>query len=284
MRGLCRSAGVLLLLVAGCIERPTEEPTPPPDTRSSRFDASTAGSVTGEVTWARGLPDVAPFTVWKLLGSKEQGRFLHDNPNAPLIDPQSRGFAGAVVFLRGVTPEHACPWDLPPVRVEVARDRIHVWQGDVTRRVGFVRRGEGVEMRSTDAEFHSLRASGAAFFTLPFPDPDQPRMKRLDRAGLVELTTAAWWTRAYLFVDDHPYYAQTDARGRFELSRVPPGSYEVVCWAANWNEAAHERDPETSRISRLTFRPPVEKVGTVEVRPGAVSTARFELRGDDFRR
>jgi hypothetical protein len=103
---------------------------------------------------------------------------------------------------------------------------------------------------------------------------------------VVELTSGSgcWWMRAYLFVDDHPYYARTDSRGRFELPRVPPGRYKVVCWAANWIEATHERDPETSRINRLMFRPPVEKVGTVEVRPATATTVRFELTGDDFRR
>lgn len=280
------TAGVVaLLLAAGCVERPAE-PTPTPETRGSRFDRETAGTVVGEVTWGGKLPDVPPFIVWKLISSKEQGRFLHDNPNAPVIDPASRGVAGAVVFLRGVDPVSSRPWDLPTARVEIGAEGIRIRQGDTTARVGFVRRGDAVELRSMDADFHALRAGGAAFFTLPFPDPDQPRTRSFDRPGLIEWTSGSggWWMRAYLFVDDHPYYARTDGRGRFELPRVPPGRYEIVCWAANWNEAAHERDPETSRISRLMFRPPVEKGVTVEVGPGARATARIELTGDDFRR
>ena len=58
----------------------------------------------------------------------------------------------------------------------------------------------------------------------------------------------------------------------------------MVCWLPNWLEASHERDPETSRISRLAFRPPAEKVTTAEVRPGAPATVGIELRADDFTR
>ena len=40
------------------------------------------------------------------------------NPNSPFIHGDARGVRGAVVFLRGVDPETARPWDLPPVTVE----------------------------------------------------------------------------------------------------------------------------------------------------------------------
>jgi hypothetical protein len=55
------------------------------------------------------------------------------------------------------------------VRVGLARTAFAF--AEVTRRrVGFVRRG-AIEMGSTDTDLHALRASGAAFFTLPFPTP-----------------------------------------------------------------------------------------------------------------
>jgi hypothetical protein len=176
------------------------------------------------------------------------------------------------------------PWDLPPVHV-VQRDyRIHIRQGDVEGRDGFVRRGEAVEMVAAEPVFHSLHAGGAAYFTLVFPDPDRPRRRVLDRAGLVELSSAAgyYWARAYLFVDDHPYYAHPDAAGHFVLPRVPPGEYEVVCWLPSWREASHERDPETSLIFRLHFRPPVERVQKVRLGPGQTREVTFTLAPADF--
>src|SRR5207249_11538920 len=102
---------------------------------------------------------------------------------------------------------------------------------------------------------NSLQARGAAFFSLPFPDRDQPLDRPLKQKGLVELTSGAgwYWIRAYLFVDDHSYYAHTDAKGHFELRAVPAGRYRLVCWMPNWNIARQERDPESGLVVRIVF-------------------------------
>ena len=133
---------------------------------------------------------------------------LWDNPNKPRVDPHTRGVGNAVVFLRGVDPQRARPWDHPPVCVEQADYRIEIRQGQAHSAYGFVRRGERVEMVSTQEAFHSLHAGGAAFFTLAFPDPNEPCSRHLNEKGVAELTSAAgyFWMRGYLFVDDHPYY------------------------------------------------------------------------------
>ena len=35
---------------------------------------------------------------------------------------------------------------------------------------------------------------------------------------------------AYIVVTDHPYYAVTDLYGEYELSDVPPGTYQLKVW------------------------------------------------------
>jgi carboxypeptidase family protein len=47
------------------------------------------------------------------------------------------------------------------------------------------------------------------------------------------------WMRAWVVVAPHPFYALSDAQGRFKLDNVPPGQYTVRVW--------HERLGETSR-------------------------------------
>jgi hypothetical protein len=38
------------------------------------------------------------------------------------------------------------------------------------------------------------------------------------------------WMSAWIIAVDHPYYALTDAAGRFTLEGIPPGTYTVHCW------------------------------------------------------
>ena len=178
----------------------------------------------------------------------------------------------------------ARPWNIPAGRIEQRDLQFHILQGDLDSPYGFIRRGDDIAMVSRDPYFHALHVSGASFFTLMFPDPNRPLPRPLKENGVVELTSAAgyYWMRAYLFVDDHPYYARTDKEGRFSLEQVPPGQYEVVCWMPNWQEARHERDPETGLITRLFFQPPVTLVQKVELGKQESKEVRFSPSMRDF--
>jgi len=245
------------------------------------FDAASAGTITGSVTWKGAVPDVALFEIQAcpFAGKALQLRHTRPNPNTPQIDPLTKGVGSAVVFLRGVDPKVAKPWNHSPAVVEQKGCQYLVEQDNTLSHFGFVRRGDQVTMISHDDTFYSLHADGAAFFTLTFPDPEQPLQRCLAKNGLLELTSAAgyYWMRSYLFVDDHPYYARTAVDGRFTLSGVPEGKYEVVCWMPNWTKARHERDPELGLITRWCFDPPLERKEAVNLGRGETRELRFEL-------
>jgi hypothetical protein len=289
MHGRTAWAGVgLFLLALGCeVETAPRSADDVPSDLAAAFDSATAGTIEGQVRWHGELPQVPPFKVHvnPLGGPVLHTRHRRPNPNAPCIDPQTRGVADAVIFLKGVDPKKARLWDYPPVRVEMRDCCYELQQGEHVSHTGFVRRGTAVEMVSCEDAFHLVRAGGAAFFSLAFPDRDAPLRRRLRESGVVELSSAAgyFWMRGYLFVDDHPYYTHADAHGRFRLTQVPPGRYEVVCWLPNWIEERHERDPETSEISRVFFKPPVEQRQTVSLAAGKSSAIEFVVSADLFR-
>ena len=248
---------------------PTPARSAEPSPVATRFDPATTGRITGRVTWVGDRPTAPQF----IYGSPNpDGNFtvrMMPNPNAPAIDDRTRGLAGAVVFLRGLDPTLAKPWDLPPARIELHDRGIRIVQGTSTGRTGFVRCGGSVEMRSAEPVFHILRARGAAFFSLTFPLPDQPLTRTFEKAGRVELSSGAgyYWAAADLFVVEHPYYALTDAEGRFVFEQVPPGAHEVVAWHPNWNVAKQERDPESGMTFRQTYGKPLERSSRLNQEP-----------------
>jgi hypothetical protein len=272
--------------LAGCdAPPPTRTPGGPCADAAADFNADATGTIAGAVTWDGDPPAVPLFLapVNPLSEAQRGPRRPWPNPNAPVV--AGRGVGNAVVFLRGVDPRRARKWDHPPAHIELRDYQIHVVQGDADGPYGVVRRGDAVEIESKQAVFHSIEARGAAFFALAFPQPDPPRRRRvLDRAGVVELSSGAgqFWMRAYLFVDDHPYYARTDAAGGFTLSQVPPGDYDLVCWLPDWREASHELDADTCLVSRLTFRPPLQVVQHIRVESGRRAAANFTLSQKSF--
>jgi hypothetical protein len=207
------------------------------------------------------------------------------NPNAPTVDPAGRGVANAVVYVKGVNPEESRPWQHEPVTVFLRDYQLRVEQGDNTAATGFVRRGDRIEVVSRETRFHLARAGGAAFFTLSLLEPFKARSRTLTQKGVVELTEASgyYWLRAYLFVDDHPYYTRTDAEGNFTVKNVPPGHYQTVAWLPSWHIAGHERDAEARSICRLFYRPPVERTQPVQVPPHGDVTLEFTFREKLFR-
>ncbi len=276
----------LCVLASGCGES-TVEPreSNPPVAATNSFDPNSAGSIQGTVRWDGELPVVEPFHVLpSSLGLEALKERKRANPNAPRINSANRGVEGAIVFLRGIDPARSRPWNPVPVSVEMKDFRFVIWQGDVGVPVGLVRRGDAITMVSRQAAPHGVHADGAAFFTLPFLDPEMPLARRLEKTGVVELSSSMpyFWMRAYLFVDEHPYYTATAADGSFMLTDVPAGDYQLVCWMPNWHETGRDLDPESGCVIRLRYRPPVEAVQQVHVGAGAVRSVNFRLTEEPF--
>jgi hypothetical protein len=294
MRRWIGLVGLLAAGLAGCSETPSPSPSPPPPTTEptapaitpSRFDSASAGVIRGRVTWDGPVPVVPPFEVCSVVldGNPGKPRLLRDNPHAPVVDPAIHGVSGVVIFLRGVDPQRARPWDHAHVTVEHRDRQMSILQGTKIGRVGFVRRGDAVTVLSREPCLNGLHARGAEFFTLMLPDPDRPLQRVLHQGGRLDLSSAAgwYWMHGSLFVDDHPYYTCSDGRGEFVLPQVPPGRYQVVCWLPNWQVAERDRDPESALVIRVRFRPAVEIVHDVVVEHAGQASVHFSVAAQQF--
>ena len=286
------TAALLLTALAGCVEEKPETaaapPSVPPAELGRDFVASATGMLKGQITWEGPIPNVPAFQVYPDRGSHpEMPKWgTRPNPHAPRVNERNRGVGQAVVFLRHVDLAKARPWDHDPVQLEMKDWQIEVRQGSARSSVGFVRRGAAIQAVSRQKALHILRTDGAAFLSLPLPDPDAVTTRTLDRSAHVELSSGAdfFWMRGHLFVDDHPYYTLSDADGKFVLPRVPAGTYHVVCWLPNWNVAWRERNAESALIARIGFCSPLEKEASVTLAEGGTAQANFVVSAAEFER
>ncbi len=135
-------------------------------------------------------------------------------------------------------------------------------------------------MQSSDATLHTIHMEGAATYNLPFPFPNQVNSRTMSTPGLVTLRCNGGhvWMNAEMFVIPHPYYAVTDESGRFELSDVPPGTYQIVAWHEGWTLAgkAQTFDVLTEKaVQRPLFSEPKTWEKSVSVSANQASTVNF---------
>lgn len=245
-----------------------------------RIASREAGTVRGKVIWRGELPHVSPLEVRlnPLAPATFRRRKILPNPNAPQVDPETRGISNVLVYLRG---HHSSDWPHPQVRVDLDDNGWTAFQGDNPTRIGLVRRGNAVTFRTVQQGFQSVRGRGAVFFTHTLVDPAAPVMRTLDQCGLVELTSGGghYWLRAYLYVTESPLCVLTDRAGGFTIQDVPAGAWELVAWLPGWEIAEQQRDPELGVVSRLAFRPGHELTKQIHVLPDRVESIALEFPG-----
>ena len=274
-----RILAVLFLIAAGCIP----EEAPPAPAVPSLFDISGSGSIEGTVRWAGPVPRVEAFRSLEFVQDPVAGpgnrMRSFPNPAAPRVDDEG-GLAGAVVFLRGIDPARAKPWDHPPLRARLRDLRLVLSQGGREVGIGIVPLGSALRIVSEDACLHTIKGRGASFFGLALPDKGSERAWPLDEPGLLELRSGAgfFWMRGHVLASAHPYAALTDLRGRFRLEGVPEGEYEIVAMHPDWRVVEQERNVDNLRVTGARFGPPLEKTARLRVGRGTAARVGLTLR------
>jgi plastocyanin len=130
-----------------------------------------------------------------------------------------------------------------------------------------IRRGDSIKFTNADQATHNVQSSSdIAAFNVNMPGGGE-HVVRFDRAGGIRQPVTVGCVfhsamRANIFVFDHPWYKMTAADGRFRLTDVPPGEYDL--------EAAHPAGELRTR-KRLT------------VKAGEVTQIDIRLSPDDKR-
>jgi plastocyanin len=92
--------------------------------------------------------------------------------------------------------------------------------------------GTTVQFPNSDVIYHNVFSlSKAARFDLGRYAAGRSKSVRFDRPGIVRVFCEIHsHMNAYILVFSHPFFAVTDADGRYRIDGVPPGTYSVVAW------------------------------------------------------
>ncbi len=215
------------------------------------IEVSNAGTVTGQITLHGAVPSPKGFNLIiypdpQYCGRISDGkgwRLLYDF----VVGPE-HGLKDTVVMLEGVTAGKAFGVSVPHIEARDCR---------FLPFVSVVRDGHAVEVVNMDPVMHdiqayetSLRLGARVLFNSPLPMNVRHRRGDLHAShnhepgksllGPIYLSKGRRmfamqcgfhpYMESWAIAIDSPYYAVTDAAGRFMIDGVPPGTYRLVVW------------------------------------------------------
>jgi plastocyanin len=177
---------------------------PPPDT----------GTITGTVRFTGKVPAAEKIT------TTDGAVIEHNNL---VVEPKSKGLRYVFVLLEDAAAQ-AKVNKAEPVVVD-QRDMLFV------PRVVAVRHGQAVRFDNSDLCNHSVQAVStlAANQFNKFTAPNNPleHVFEVQKKPVVIGCSLHGWMRAWVYVVPHPWFAVSDAEGRFRLADVPAGKHTL---------------------------------------------------------
>lgn len=251
------AAAVLVMSLAAC----GRDPHASTDTASAAARGTLTGAGTATYTVA---PIASPGRVIgsvRLTGDVPADTVVHPTNDTDVCGTEfvdttivrdGDGLGGVVVWLDGVTSGKA-PASIR--RHDIANDGCRL-----TPRVQAVSAGGTLNVRSLDRVVHRnrlVREGAPDSTTVLVTESDEGQVVPLERVlnspGMLEVRCDQHpWTRGWIAIFAHPYFAVTQPDGSFALDSVPPGRYRLQTW--------HERTGVSSR--EVT----VDGGGTAEVK------------------
>ena len=115
--------------------------------------------------------------------------------------------------------------------------------------------GTTVDFPNSDKFYHNVFSlSKTRPFDLGRYASGASRPIRFDRAGIVRVFCDIHsHMNAYILVFNHPFFAMTDAEGRYRIENVPPGSYGVIAWNEGTSSEARPIAVADGGVAELDF-------------------------------
>lgn len=157
--------------------------------------------------------------------------------------PGLKDAADVVVYLEGVKGEFPSPGK-PAIMDQQALTFIpHVLP---------VLKGTTVDFLNSDLVYHNVFSpSKIKKFNLGRYEPGQKRSVRFDKSGVATiLCNIHTEMEAYIVVLDNPYFSLTQKDGKFNIDKVPVGSYKLSVWHPRGKgESKEVKVPEEGEVT-----------------------------------
>jgi hypothetical protein len=132
-----------------------------------------------------------------------------------------------------------------------------------------VRQGQVLILKNSAVVAHNFHLDGGvdnpgANVLIP-PDGERVEVKDLKAAQRPIVVTCGihTWMRGWVRVFDHPYFAITDADGKFEIKKAPAGEWRLFIWQeeTGWlHKGGREGEPITIKAGQT------KDLGDIEVK------------------
>ncbi|MFQ5707846.1 MAG: carboxypeptidase regulatory-like domain-containing protein [bacterium] len=185
-------------------------------------DVKNGGTIRGTITFSGEVPAIKEIKVNK--DKKVCGK--HKTDESLIVNSENRGLENVVVFLKNV--KSGKKWAFDEASLEMNQKGCMF-----SPHVLIVPVGQKLNMLNDDGILHNIHTRSQVN---PEFNRAQPKfLKKIkfgfDKPEFVKITCDVHsWMQAWIVVAANPYYAVTDADGNFELTNVPPGTYELEIW------------------------------------------------------
>lgn len=194
------------------------------------------GTVRGQVVWEEpAMPAAAPVNV-----NHDQAHCLSKGPIPRedwVINTADRGVRYTFVWLISDVPRNKSKLPTPP-GLQSASGIGLVLDQPTCRfepHAAAIRQGQEVLVKNSAPIVHNVNWSGGlknpgGNMLLPSGSSYTIQGLKAERLPLRVTCNIHPWMKAWIGVFDHPYFAITDADGRFEIKQVPAGNCRIVVW------------------------------------------------------
>lgn len=215
-------AFVLAIAVASC--GGAETPAPIQQTGTKRVDPSAAGSLSGRVAFDGQAPAPAMLSRSADRACDQGGGPLYDES---LLVDGGGGLQNAFVYVKTGLDDYAFDVPTEPVVLDQkgCKYEPHVFGA---------RTGQRIEILNSDATLHNVHAmpqrNDEFNQGMPLKGMKLNQVFTAPEIGVPFKCDVHGWMTSYGGIVSHPYFAVTDASGRFSLPNLPPGTYTIEVW------------------------------------------------------